>query len=736
MVAGSGLNQTFSVTMPLVPPTNLRSVEPDPNDTELNLLKVNLEAELHELEYLGTTINHDEQTKTHNFSFLSVKEESQFGNSDIGQLVWSVLVITFGKTYEEDDLTVNHNGEERLYDDMKEHKLDLTKNKTSIMTPVFKNPVMMGMERRENTVNFYTYLKRGEILQARTLDTRPNVRYSPDTRIEVFIDISNINIDDGTQLFFPDELNNESIEGNNIDVVKYDNNRDSNIEKLSEVVIRFEDIEENYDTISGDEILVLLKCSYFGNSDEKIQLEYSQFSLPTSFDTNGYTSEITVNDSSFDVIDENKLVLRRGFDPEQEFNYYLRNNVTGDDAETVYWYRPLINITEDEAMNIPLSEFKYFKAFYRRNPNDMLNLVSRENGGSPILMRTASGKLHMFRFYEWDNIDGDERYTMYIRKELGSVSPVPEFVYDSDYVEINITQDSSVDNINEHFTMFPFDKSRESGTRYYRPNIFITDEQARNIPLELYSSLQSQASESMLRNTLLSDIPAKHGGSPILVKFLDGSVYIVRVYQCINQGNTVSYYRKKLIDGQGNVAAVVCAGELYDISIVNIHIFNPDYKNIYQLFGTEENPMVIPKGYTDPNNKLFTGDLVVIPEGEEGGISSKIGIFNDDIIVSNMNSYSYTLDNFNIDSWNVNDGVTITGGSISFEPHDEAPSNKVTIAQIAHDQIPPNELSNYKFKCGIRGKTHSGGDWTDYVDVTLDTCEHDICYDMGPAEPV
>jgi hypothetical protein len=279
--------------------------------------------------------------------------------------------------------------------------------------------------------------------------------------------------------------------------------------------------------------------------------------------------------------------------------------------------------------------------------------------------------------------------------------------------------------------MFPFDNSRESGTRYYRPNIFITDEQARNIPLELYSSLQSQASDSILANTLLNDIPAKHGGSPILVKFLDGSVYIVRIYQWIDEGNTVSYYRKKLIDGtNNNVAADVVCGDL-GLSIVNIHIFNPEYKNIYQLFGTEENPMVIPKGSTG-QNKLFNGDLVAIPEGEDYE-TSKIGIFNDDIIVSNMDSYSYTLDNFNIDSWNVNDGVTITGGSISFEPHDEAPSNKVTIAQIVHEDIPTNELSNYKFKCGIRGKTHSGGDWTDYVDVTLDTCEHDFCYDTGVA---
>ena len=723
MVAGSGLNQTFSVTMPLVPPINLRGAVVDPTDTELNLLKVNLEAELHELEYLGTTINTEEQTKTHNFSFLSVKEESQFGNSDIGQLVWGVLEITFGDTHGEDDFTVNHNGEKRLLDDMKEHKLDLTKNKTSIMTPVFKNSMAI---RAENTVNFYTYLKRGEILQARTLDTRPNVRYSPDTRIQAFIDTSNIDL-----VLSSASLFDETIEGNNITLDRYANNRNSNIEKLSELVIKFEDIEESYSTISGDEILVLLKCSYFGDSDEKIQLEYSQFSLPTSFDTNGYTSEITVNDSSFDVIDENKLVLRRGFDPEQEFNHYLRNNVTGDDAETVYWYRPLINITEDEAMNIPLSEFKYFKAFYRINPNYMLNLVSRENGGSPILMRTASGKLHMFRFYEWDNIDGDERYTMYIRKELGSVSTVPEFVYDSDYVKINITQDSPSDDINEHFTMFPFDDT-DSGTRYYRPNIFITDEQARNIPLELYSSLQSQASDSILANTLLNDIPAKHGGSPILVKFLDGSVYIVRIYQWIDQGNTVSYYRKKLIDGPNNTAAVVVCEDV-GISIVNIHIFNPDYKNIYQLFGTEENPMVIPKGYTD-QNKLFNGDLVALPEG---GDSSKIGIFNDTVIVDN-NSYTYTLDNFNIDSWDSNDGVTITNGSISFEPHDEAPSNKLTIAQIVHDEIPTNELSNYKFKCGIRGKTHSGGDWTDYVDVTLDTCEHDFCYDTGPLpfEPV
>ena len=584
-----------------------------------------------------------------------------------------------------------------------------------------------------NTVNFYTYLKRGEILQARTLDTRPNVRYSPDTRIQAFIDISNL--DDADQMFSDDELINESIEGNNITLHRYANNRDSNIEKLSELVIKFEDIEESYSTISGDEILVLLKCSYFGDSEEKIQLEYSQFSLPTSFDTNGYTSEITVNDSSFDVIDENKLVLRRGFDPEQELNHYLRNNVTGDDAETVYWYRPLINITEDEAMNIPLSEFKYFKAFYRINPNYMLNLVSRENGGSPILMRTASGKLHMFRFYEWDNIDSVERYTMYIRKELGSVSTVPEFVYDSDYVKINITQESPSDDINEYLTMFPFDNSRESGTRYYRPNIFITDEQARNIPLELYSSLQSQASESMLRNTMLSDIPAKHGGSPILVKSLDGSVYIVRVYQCINQGTTVSYFRKKLIDEtENNIAAVVCGemleGTLFEggtslsgLSRVNIHIFNPDYKNIYQLFGSDENPMVIPKGTTIENKLSISEDL--------NNNYSKIGIFNDIVIVDNNNSYTYTLDNFNIDSWNVNDGVTIKGGSISFQPHNEAPTNKVTIAQIVHNNIPTDELSNYKFKCGIKGQTHSGGDWTDYVDVTLDTCEHDFCYVLG-----
>ena len=105
MVSGSGVNQTFSVTIPLNP-TRIRSIESDP---DLQQMIEQLNRYIHELDYLGTTNDTQEQTKTHYFSFHSIKEE--YMAVTFQQMIWLVTGMTFGQIYLPSDYTIIHNGE-------------------------------------------------------------------------------------------------------------------------------------------------------------------------------------------------------------------------------------------------------------------------------------------------------------------------------------------------------------------------------------------------------------------------------------------------------------------------------------------------------------------------------------------------------------------------------------------------------------------------------------------------
>ena len=105
MVSGSGVNQTFSVTMPLNP-TRIRSIESDP---DLQQMIEQLNRYIHELDYLGTTNDTQEQTKTHYFSFHSIKEV--YLAVTFQQIIWLVLGQILGQTHSPSDFIIIHNGD-------------------------------------------------------------------------------------------------------------------------------------------------------------------------------------------------------------------------------------------------------------------------------------------------------------------------------------------------------------------------------------------------------------------------------------------------------------------------------------------------------------------------------------------------------------------------------------------------------------------------------------------------
>ena len=99
------MNQTFSVTMPLNP-TRIRSIESDP---DLQKMIEQLNRYIHELDYLGTTNDTQRQTKTHYFSFHSIKEK--YLAVTFQQMIWHVLGPIFGLTHSPSDFIIIHNGD-------------------------------------------------------------------------------------------------------------------------------------------------------------------------------------------------------------------------------------------------------------------------------------------------------------------------------------------------------------------------------------------------------------------------------------------------------------------------------------------------------------------------------------------------------------------------------------------------------------------------------------------------
>ena len=806
MVVGNGLNQTFSITVPLAPPptANLRSVEPDPNDTDLIGFIETLTPFFNEFEYLGTTINDVEQTKTHMFSFHSMKqvvspaEEDEISfnininiNNDIEELFIAMFGFGVGAIDNNiDDITIKVNNKIIEHRFKKVHELDLEKNRTNLMTPFFKDYAVLLMNQMaaptnlgdltylNSSIEFYTYLTPGQVLHARTVDTNPAVRFKPDTTISVLANSTSGDII-------------RKVEGNILNFEPLYSVRDTyKNEGLSQVIISHEKLAQQLNISLTENILLILACNYDVSTvneeqfftdiftgkgsatiEGELQLEYSQFTLPTSFDSTGYTPEITVNDSTNDVIIPNKLELGVNYIniPLSLLNSQFKmpklyNTITDfQDAETLYWYSPLIDITDDEARNIPITEFTDYLSTVPYTdlviiakadsitPNDLRPDFSLENGSTPLLMRTASGKLYILR-----DTTPEEGNLTYIRKDLGSVPPVPEFVY-SGYESVILVKDAS-DSILSNIANFVYDGKISSTVesipiKYYRPNLFISDDDASKIKPELFKeNWLSQTDLVSTQSSIFNDIPAKHGGTPLLIKTIDGAVYILRIHEW--NDNRIFYHRKKLVDGSGAAESIVPFVEClnysiifgteissasdnieYPLSEVKVLINNSDYKNLYQLFATEDNPILLPKSLSITNDKLYRQ---IISNSTDVGFdplnfnpTSSIGISNDYIGVNNI-EYTYEIStsfNDQLSLWNDNTEITITDGNLTFNPINDAPSNIVTIGRFFNPNV--NDIDNYKFKCGIRGQTHSNGDWNHYVDVTLNDCNHDSnCFVM------